>query len=98
MPNPYQRIKYQIGDFKKASFVEVFETLVGIAREHQSGRALTVPCPFHEDRHPSFAIYPDTNSGHCFSCGWNGGIFRLVMDVKGVDYDEALSIIRSFQK
>jgi DNA primase len=38
-------------------------------------------CPFHADgqeRTPSFCIYDDTNSYHCFGCAANGGIVEFV--------------------
>ena len=36
-------------------------------------------CPFHEDRHPSFHVYTDTNSWHCFGCDKGGSVIDLVM-------------------
>lgn len=35
------------------------------------GRRISMCCPFHHERNPSFSLYPD-NSFHCFSCGANG--------------------------
>lgn len=31
----------------------------------------SVKCPFHNDKSPSCALYPD-NSFHCFGCGAHG--------------------------
>lgn len=33
-----------------------------------TGSLLTAPCPFHEDRRPSFVVYPETQTFHCFGC------------------------------
>jgi DNA primase len=32
----------------------------------ESGTHLVGLCPFHEDQHPSFAVYPETRSFYCF--------------------------------
>lgn len=36
-----------------------------------NGRNLSLKCPFHVERTPSFVLYPD-NSFHCFGCKVNG--------------------------
>lgn len=40
-------------------------------------------CPFHDDRHPgSVSSYDGGRKFHCFSCGADGDVFSLVMQVK----------------
>lgn len=36
-------------------------------------------CPFpgHEDRNPSFVIYPESNTGYCFGCQRGGDVIKL---------------------
>ena len=36
-----------------------------------NGRRVSMCCPFHSERTPSFVLYPD-NSFHCYGCGVNG--------------------------
>lgn len=50
-------------------------------------------CPFHEESTPSFAIYPQTNSFHCFGCGKGGDVIRFVELMEGIEFREALSIL-----
>ncbi|MYH40913.1 MAG: hypothetical protein F4150_03920 [Chloroflexi bacterium] len=38
----------------------------------RSGRRLGGLCPLHEDRSPSLAVYPETESFYCFGCGAGG--------------------------
>lgn len=45
-----------------------------------------IPCPLgtHKDNKPSFHIYPDTNSFHCFSCQANGSPIDYVKYATGL--------------
>jgi DNA primase len=36
-------------------------------------------CPFHEEKTPSFTIYPKTNTFHCFGCGKNGDTIEFIL-------------------
>jgi DNA primase len=57
---------------------------------HRSGRALRGRCPFHDDHHPSFFVYPDTQSFYCFGCGVHGDVFSFIMRIENVDFRGAL--------
>ena len=50
-------------------------------------------CPFHEEKHPSFTVYPDTQTFHCFGCGSHGDIFDFIEKIRGVDFMEAVKIL-----
>lgn len=40
----------------------------------RAGRYYIGRCPFHNDKTPSFVVYPDSNSWYCFgNCSTNGG-------------------------
>lgn len=38
---------------------------------NDNGRNISIRCPFHSERTPSFVLYAD-NSYHCFGCKANG--------------------------
>ena len=42
-------------------------------------------CPLHNEKTPSFAIYRDSNSWHCFGCGVGGSVIDFVMAYCGLD-------------
>ncbi|MCY4639683.1 MAG: CHC2 zinc finger domain-containing protein [Chloroflexi bacterium] len=53
------------------------------------GRRLTGRCPFHEDRTPSFCVYPETESFHCFGCGASGDVIDFVRRTEDLGFREA---------
>lgn len=58
----------------------------------RSGGTFIARCPFHEERSPSFTVWPD--HAHCYGCGWHGGIFKYVMERWSCDYPRALEILK----
>lgn len=68
--------------------------LVDIVSEHvhlrHQGKNLMGPCPFHEDRSPSFSVSPEKQLYHCFGCGTSGDLFAFVMKKEGLDFAGAV--------
>ena len=56
----------------------------------KTGRTLTGLCPFHSEKTPSFVVFPENNSYHCFGCGAHGDIFTFVMRTENQEFVEAL--------
>lgn len=46
-------------------------------------------CPFHDEKTPSFKIYPDAHY-HCFGCGAHGDIIDFLQAVEHLTFYEAL--------
>ena len=48
-------------------------------------------CPWHEDSHPSLALYERSGEKrcHCFACGEGGSVIDLVMQSRGMTFLEA---------
>ncbi|MDR1464330.1 MAG: DNA primase [Oscillospiraceae bacterium] len=67
------------------------ETLVSsYVNLRRSGRILMGLCPFHGEKTPSFAVYPDSNSFYCFGCGAGGDAISFLMRIDHLDYVEAV--------
>jgi hypothetical protein len=52
-------------------------------------RANKALCPIHNEKTPSFTVYPSSNSWHCFGCGVGGSVIDFIMVYYGLDPLEA---------
>ena len=76
--------KEKIEEIKeKADIVSVVSDYLSVKK---SGRYYTGNCPFHSEKTPSFFVYPETNSFHCFGCGKHGDSISFVMELESLDY------------
>ena len=73
---------------QKTDIVEVIGQYVSLSKSGRNFRGL---CPFHSEKHPSFFVYPEQGSWHCFgACNTGGDAFSLIMRKEGIDFGEAL--------
>jgi len=56
----------------------------------QSGSSLKGLCPFHNEKTPSFHVFPGTGTWHCFGCGAGGDVITFVMRYGNLTFREAL--------
>lgn len=56
----------------------------------KSGKALVGLCPLHAERHPSFYIYPETNSCWCYGCNQGGNAINLISLLHSYSFKEAV--------
>ena len=57
------------------------------------GRVLNGLCPFHNEKSPSFTVYPETQSFYCFGCGAGGDAVTFVRRAENLDYIEAVKFL-----
>lgn len=71
------------------------ESIVGrYAPLRRRGKNFIARCPFHDDRQPSFVVYPATQSFYCFDCQAAGDVFSFLMKVEQLNFPEALRVLR----
>jgi len=74
---------------RNAPIVEV-AARYGLRLIHSGPRFVSL-CPFHEETHPSFTLFPEANRFWCFGCHQGGDVIELVRLLEGVSFREALS-------
>jgi DNA primase len=56
----------------------------------RAGHNLIGLCPFHNEKTPSFTIYPENDSFYCFGCGVGGDVITFTKNIENLDYIEAV--------
>jgi len=72
---------------ESADIVEIASRYTSLKKTGRYYRGL---CPFHEEKTPSFYVDPDKKLYHCFGCGAGGDVIKLIMEMEGVSFMEAL--------
>lgn len=59
-------------------------------RLQKRGNSYVGLCPFHQEKSPSFHVVPHKHLFHCFGCGAGGDCFKLLMELEGLSFIEAV--------
>lgn len=59
----------------------------------RKGKLLGGLCPFHNEKTPSFYVYPETQSYYCFGCGSGGDAITFIKNIENLDYVEAVRLL-----
>jgi len=84
----------QIEAIKRANPIESIIAAYVDDLRYYGGR-LVGRCPFHEDREPSFNIWPETQSFYCFGCGVGGDVFTFLEKMNGVTFPQACELLQT---
>lgn len=57
------------------------------------GKNLVGLCPFHNEKTPSFTVYPETASYYCFGCGAGGEVINFIRNIENLDFTEAVKLL-----
>ena len=56
----------------------------------RAGSNMNGLCPFHNEKTPSFTVFPATKSFYCFGCGAGGDVITFIMREENLSYREAV--------
>lgn len=68
----------------------VIAPYVNLSRRGRLAKGL---CPFHNEKTPSFTVYPDSQSFYCFGCGAGGDVITFMRRIENLDYIEAVKTL-----
>lgn len=77
-------------DQSSVDFPAVVEVAGVTLRQCGAGR-FRGRCPFHNEKTPSFVVYPD--GFHCFGCGAHGDAIDFVKRLHGLSFPDALRFL-----
>lgn len=77
--------------------VRLHDVVEKYATLRAQGTLLVARCPFHDDRNPSFTVYPQSDTYYCFGCETHGDVVKFLMDMESMSYKEALATLERFR-
>lgn len=79
-----QELRYKI------DIEDIVSSYVSLKRHGSLFKGL---CPFHNEKTPSFTVYPETQSFYCFGCGAGGDAVSFIKRIENIDYIDALKYL-----
>ncbi len=71
--------------------LDIVEFIGSYVPLQKAGRNFKALCPFHTEKTPSFIVFAETQSWHCFgACSTGGDIFGFAMRQENMTFSEAL--------
>lgn len=71
----------------RADIVEIIGTRIHLRK---AGSNFVAPCPFHNEKTPSFSINQAKQFYYCFGCGAHGDAIKFLMEFDHLDFIEAV--------
>ena len=75
------------------SRVDIESVISPYVNLRRRGKNLVGLCPFHNEKTPSFTVYPESDSFYCFGCGVGGEVITFVRRIENLDYFEAVRML-----
>lgn len=69
------------------------DIISGYVQLKRRGKNLVGLCPFHNEKTPSFTVYPENESFYCFGCGAGGEVVSFIRRIENLDFAEAVNFL-----
>ena len=78
----------KIDSIKNAN--DIAEVIGGYLTLKRTGANFKAPCPFHQEKTPSFVVSPEKQIYRCFGCGEGGNVFTFIQRMENFSFVEAV--------
>lgn len=75
--------------------LDIIDVISNYIEVKRAGANYKAPCPFHDEKSPSFVVSPQKQIYHCFGCGAGGDAIKFVMEYEKLTYPEAIEKLAS---
>lgn len=72
---------------------DIEDVVSGYVQLKRRGKNLVGLCPFHNEKTPSFTLYPESGSFYCFGCGAGGEVVSFIRRAENLDFTEAVRFL-----
>lgn len=72
---------------------DIEDIVSGYVQLKRRGKNLVGLCPFHNEKTPSFTVYPENGSFYCFGCGAGGEVVSFIRRAENLDFTEAVRFL-----
>jgi DNA primase len=73
--------------------LDIVDVIGQTVQLRKAGRSFKGLCPFHQEKTPSFIVFPESQTFHCFGCHAGGDLFNFVMQQERIDFSDALQTL-----
>ena len=70
--------------------IDIVEVIGKRVQLKKAGREYKAPCPFHNEKTPSFTVSPQKGFYHCFGCGAHGTALGFLLEYDRLEFPEAI--------
>lgn len=94
LPQPISRGRINQNQIDRAREYPVIELAeMNLLNIKKCGRAFRSLCPYHKEKSPSFYLYSESNSGHCYGCQEHCDVIALTQHLLSLSFVEAVKYL-----